>query len=143
MSAADRLRVRGAVLAVVAIAAVFAVRELRRPPHATAVYCDETTPPPPGHVTMLSAAWCPYCTKARNWLVARGVPYCEWDIERSATGAARHARADVKVIPQIFVADRVIVGFNPHELEQTLAAHDLLPLPDQGLEMANESTEEE
>jgi len=109
---------------------VIAFQELRAPRHAEARYCEEGKPPPADQVMMLTAEWCPYCTKARNWLVAQGVPYCEYDIERSPTGAARYAQGAIKVIPQIFIGERVLVGFNRDELEQTLAAHDLLPMPE-------------
>jgi glutaredoxin len=115
---------------IVMLALVIAFQELRTPRHAEARYCEEGRPPPAQQVMMLTAAWCPYCTKARNWLVAQGVPYCEYDIERSPTGAARYAQGGIKVIPQIFIGERVLVGFNRDELEQTLAAHDLLPMPE-------------
>ncbi|MCC6383510.1 MAG: hypothetical protein IT304_13465, partial [Dehalococcoidia bacterium] len=74
-----------------------------------------------------SARWCRYCAKARNWLVANGVAYCEYDIERSATGAARYAASRLDVIPQIFVADHLIVGFDEQALERALEARGLLP----------------
>lgn len=106
------------------------VREFRTSPPAQAVYCDEAAAPAAQQVTMLTATWCRYCTKARNWLVARGVSYCEYDIERSATGAARYAASRLQAIPQIFVADRLIVGFDERELERALEAQDLLPVPD-------------
>jgi glutaredoxin len=128
MSETRPRRSRLAWLLFAGVAAMIALQEWRRPRHATAVHCDEDAAQSVVQVTMLTAAWCPYCTKARNWLVDRGVSYCEWDIERSATGAERYARGEIKVIPQIFIADRVLVGFNPHELEQTLVAHDVLPL---------------
>lgn len=128
-AAAPRARFNPAWLVLVPFAAFLLIRELGTPQHAAAVYCDEAQAPPAAQVMMLSASWCGYCTKARNWLVANGVPYCEYDIERSPTGSARYAASDVKVIPQIFIADRLIVGFNAIELEQTLAAHDLLPMP--------------
>ncbi len=104
-------------------------RETRVPDNAQARYCAEGQPPAAGRVVMLSATWCRYCTKTRNWLVAHHIDYCEYDIERSATGAGRYARGAVKVVPQIFIGDRLIVGFNADELEQTLAAHDLMPTP--------------
>lgn len=129
MNAAVRpLRFNPAWGVLLVFAAFVLFREFAVRPQASAVYCDETTPASQ-QVTMLSASWCRYCTRARNWLVARGVSYCEYDIEHSAAGSARYAASAVKVIPQIFVADRLIVGFNEDELEQTLAAHDLLPMP--------------
>lgn len=129
VSATPRRRLHPAWIVLVPFALFIALREFRATPPADAVYCSEQTPPGATQVMMLSATWCRYCTKARNWLVSRGVSYCEYDIERSPTGAARYAAGSLKVIPQIFIADRVIVGFNEHELEQTLAAHDLLPMP--------------
>jgi len=128
-AATPRARLHPAWLVVVPFVAFILLRELGSRPAANAVYCDEAAPTP-ARVTMLSATWCRYCTQARNWLVEHEVPYCEYDIERSATGSARYAAAELKVIPQIFIADRLLVGFNADELEQTLAAHDLLPMPD-------------
>lgn len=127
--AAPRARFHPAWLVLVPFAVFVLIREFGTRQHANAVYCDEAKPPPSTQVMMLSASWCRYCTKARNWLVANGVPYCEYDIERSPTGSARYAASHVQVIPQIFIADRLIVGFNADELEQTLAAHDLMPMP--------------
>lgn len=126
-TASPRPRRSVAWLVLAALAIVILAREFGASPPAQAVYCREDTPPAARQVTMLSATWCRYCAKARNWLVAHGVSYCEYDIERSATGAARYAAGRLEVIPQIFVADRLIVGFDEHELERALAAHDLLP----------------
>ncbi len=125
--APSRRRIHPAWFLVAAFAVFLVVREYRASAPADAVYCDEKNPPGAGQVTMLSAAWCPYCAKTRHWLIARDVPYCEWDIERSATGAARYAAAPLKVVPQIFVADRVLIGFDAEELARALAAHGLLP----------------
>jgi len=123
---AVRPRRATAWIVLAALMSLVLVREFRATPPAQAVYCQEATSAAQ-QVTMLSASWCRYCTKARNWLVAHGVSYCEWDIERSPTGAARYADSHLKVIPQIFVADRLLVGFDEHELERVLDAHDLLP----------------
>jgi glutaredoxin len=124
---ARRTRLRPIWLLLVPFALYVGWREFSAVPPAAAVYCNEQAPRAGPEVTMLSARWCRYCTKARNWFVARGVAYCEWDIERSATGAARYAAAPLKGIPQIFVAGRVLVGYDEAELERALDAHDLLP----------------
>ncbi|HMM77839.1 MAG TPA: glutaredoxin domain-containing protein [Gammaproteobacteria bacterium] len=124
---APRLRRSAVWLLPAALMALILMREFGADPPARAVYCREDTTPAAQQVTMLSATWCRYCAKARNWLVAHGVSYCEYDIERSATGAARYAASRLGAIPQIFVADRVIVGFDEQELERTLAEHKLLP----------------
>ena len=126
---APRRRLNAAWVLALGLLVFIVARELPSPRSAAAVYCDEHQPPAAGQVTMLSASWCTYCTQTRNWLVARGVSYCEYDIERSPTGIARYQASDLKVIPQIFIGDRLLVGFNADELEQTLAAHDLLPMP--------------
>ncbi len=120
-----RARLRPIWFLLLPFALFIAVREFGVTQHAQAVYCSEQTPPAANQVTMLSATWCRYCTKARNWLVERDVSYCEYDIERSATGAARYAAGQIKAIPQIFIADRLIVGFDEEELKRALAAQAL------------------
>lgn len=137
---APRLPRHTAWVVFIALCAIVVAREVRRDPPAEAVYCSEETPPVAAQVTMLSARWCRYCAKARNWLVANGVAYCEYDIERSATGAARYAASRLAVIPQIFVADRLIVGFDEQQIERALAARGPVPGAEKKGETAAEHT---
>lgn len=93
----------------------------------TPVYCDRDLKPGPKTVVMLTASWCRYCARARRLLVQRAVPYCEYDIERSQTGAARYAQAKIGAIPIIYIRDRVLVGFDRRELEAALAVQSADP----------------
>ena len=83
-------------------------------------YCPESGPPSADTVVMLATSWCPYCAKARKFLKARGVGYCEYDVENSAVGAALQARAGHAGVPVIFIDGRVIGGFDQDELSLAL-----------------------
>lgn len=74
-------------------------------------------------VTLYGTSWCPYCTRARALLTAKGVSFTDIDIE--ATPGARaemQARAGRTSVPQIFVGERHLGGFD-----------DTKALDDQGL----------
>lgn len=118
-------RLAGGWWLLAAFAIVIGAREWHNTPRAQAVYCDETRAPQAEQVMMLSASWCGYCAKARDWFVQRGVAYCEYDIEHSPAGAERYARGGVHGIPQIFIGDEMIVGFDRDALEKLLADHRL------------------
>ena len=94
------------------------------------VYCVDETAAQAADVVMLSASWCRYCRSARGFLVSNGVNYCEFDIERSVTGARRYAASPVRAIPILSIRDETLVGFNRHQLEQTLIGYGIKTLDD-------------
>jgi glutaredoxin 3 len=64
-------------------------------------------------VVMYATGWCPYCARARRLLATKGVAYREIDID--AVAGARdemRSRAGRSSVPQIFVGDRHIGGFD-------------------------------
>jgi glutaredoxin 3 len=66
-----------------------------------------------GGIVMYATDWCPYCTRARRLLEAKGVSWREIDIE--AVDGAREemrARAQRSSVPQIFIGARHIGGFD-------------------------------
>ena len=74
-------------------------------------------------VVLYTTSWCPYCTRARALFTAKGVAFTDIDIE--ATPGARQqmqARSGRTSVPQIFVGDRHLGGFD-----------DTKALDDQGL----------
>lgn len=71
-------------------------------------------------VVMLSASWCQYCRRARQYFVSSEVNYCEWDIEQSERGAALYKQSEHKAIPIIYVADTELVGFNQEQIARLL-----------------------
>ena len=105
----------------VALAMLLGASQPWRP--ATAVetnYCSEDDPPAADTVIMLATSWCPYCAKARKFLQARGVDYCEYDIEQSPTGDALHERSGKRGVPVILIDGRVIGGYDPDEMSLAL-----------------------
>ncbi len=117
---AARPRRLRSLLVVVIGAALFALVRMMAAPHARPVQCGRDLAPGPDTVVMLSASWCRYCAGARDFLAAKKISYCEYDIEQSTEGAARYAKAKLGVIPIIYVRDEVLVGFDQNELQQTL-----------------------
>jgi len=99
---------------------------LQRVLHAPApppVVCERDLVPTPNTVVMLSASWCGYCRRARAWLTDSAIEYCEYDVETTPGGREQFAALSHKVVPVLKIRDDILVGFNPTEIEQALAAH--------------------
>lgn len=64
-------------------------------------------------VLMYTTSWCPYCTRARQLFAAKGVAFTEIDVEQVA-GAREEmqARSGRSSVPQIFIGDRHLGGFD-------------------------------
>jgi len=78
-------------------------------------------------VTMYATGWCPYCARARQLLVAKGVTVDEIDIEaRPDQRAVMMERSGRRTVPQIFIGDRHIGGCD--DLHALDAAGGLDPL---------------
>jgi len=62
---------------------------------------------------MYATGWCPYCQRARALLQSKGVAFTEIDIE-AVEGAREEmrARSGRTSVPQIFIGDRHIGGFD-------------------------------
>jgi glutaredoxin len=95
------------------------------------VFCPEAGPAEANTVVMLATSWCPYCAKARRYLLANKVAYCEYDIERSQVGEALHKRSGHHGIPVIFFDGSVIGGYDPDEMDLLLKRRGSAP-PEQG-----------
>lgn len=78
-------------------------------------------------VTMYATGWCPYCTRARQLLAAKGVTVDEIDIEaRPDQRAVMMERSGRRTVPQIFIGDRHVGGCD--DLHALDAAGGLDPL---------------
>jgi thioredoxin reductase (NADPH) len=78
-------------------------------------------------IVMYSKGWCPYCDRAKRLLAAKGQGWTEIDVE--ASEAARDEmveRSGLRTVPQIFIGDRHVGGFD--ELAALDAAGELDPL---------------
>jgi glutaredoxin len=77
-------------------------------------------------VIIYGAEWCGACHDAARYLRAKGIAFIEKDVEKDP-GAAREMQQKLAhnglhsgSIPVIDVRGRVMVGFNPHEVDDAL-----------------------
>lgn len=78
----------------------------------------ETGPAPA--VVMYTTSWCNWCARARRLFTDKGVPFTDIDVEQ-VPGARdeMRARSGRNTVPQIFVGDRHLGGFDDtHALDQ-------------------------
>ncbi len=66
---------------------------------------------PQEEVIMYSASWCGYCRKARNYFEAQGIPFKEYDIEKSPAAAKRYKKLGASGVPVILYKDKRMNGF--------------------------------
>jgi glutaredoxin len=77
-------------------------------------------------VVIYGASWCGACHKAAEYLRQKGIPFVEKDIEQDAAAAREMQRKLVRnglrggSIPVIDVRGKVMVGFNPAEVDAAL-----------------------
>jgi glutaredoxin len=86
----------------------------------------DTNPATRPAVIIYGASWCGACHDAAAYLKRKGIRFIEKDIEADA-GAAREMRSKLKraglpggSIPVLDVRGRVMVGFNPRDVEDAL-----------------------
>ena len=77
---------------------------------------------------MYATPWCGFCERARALLERKGVRYTEIDLESEPQRRAEMiARSGRRTVPQIFIDDRPIGGFEElDELEESGALDRLL-----------------
>lgn len=63
-------------------------------------------------VTLYATDWCGYCKQTRRFLDSKGIPYKEYDIEKSAEGRKAYEALGGRGIPLIDVNGTVIRGFS-------------------------------
>jgi glutaredoxin len=90
--------------------------------HAPPIFCNERVEPAAATVVMLSASWCGYCARARDFFTQKRIAYCEYDIEKSAVGAARHRASGARGVPVIVIDGHAQIGFSRTDIEEALSA---------------------
>lgn len=72
----------------------------------------DATPPP--QVTMYSTGWCPYCDRARGLLERKGVAFSEVKVDEDPAqrDAMLKRSGGRRTVPQIFIGDRHVGGFD-------------------------------
>ena len=64
-------------------------------------------------VVIYSKNYCPYCDRAKNLLKAKGVPFEEHNIENKPEEMkALMEKTGLRTVPQIFIDDKLIGGFD-------------------------------
>ncbi len=72
-------------------------------------------------VEVFTTPTCPYCTKLKNWLDEQGIDYTEHNVAEDREQAMRMIqRTGQRGVPQTFVGDTTIVGFDPNRIQQAL-----------------------
>jgi glutaredoxin 3 len=64
-------------------------------------------------IEIYAKSWCPYCARARALLEARGLAYEIVDVTTDATREQEmRTRAGRRTVPQIFIDDRHVGGYD-------------------------------
>ncbi|NNF99415.1 MAG: glutaredoxin family protein [Desulfobacteraceae bacterium] len=64
-------------------------------------------------VELYSTNWCRYCTKARQFFIARNIPFSEFDIEKNRDAARRMKQLTKRNgVPFVIIGDKSIQGFS-------------------------------
>jgi glutaredoxin 3 len=67
----------------------------------------------PPAVTLYVSDWCPYCQRAKGLLKQKNVAFDEINVEEDATSREEMiVRSQRRTVPQIFIGDRHVGGFD-------------------------------
>lgn len=67
-------------------------------------------------VVMYSAEWCGVCQEAKQFMRDNGIPFREWDVEKSEYGEMRFNQLGGDGVPVITLGNQVMQGFDPARL---------------------------
>jgi glutaredoxin len=87
---------------------------------------DWISPPQPlalpagTEVSLYSTATCPYCAKTRKLFKTLGVPYRDFDVDKSDEAFAQFQKLGGTGVPVVVIGERVIHGYDREEIEQAL-----------------------
>jgi mycoredoxin len=71
-------------------------------------------------VVIYTTAWCPYCAKLRTSLTASGIPYVEYDVEKSLQGQMGFWTLRARGIPVSAIGPKVIYGYDVTRIASAL-----------------------
>jgi glutaredoxin len=63
-------------------------------------------------VTLYTTEWCGVCKRAKAFLTQNGVPFREWDVEKTEYGAAKFKQLGGSGVPLITVGSEKMMGFD-------------------------------
>ncbi|MDO3381542.1 glutaredoxin family protein [Gilvimarinus algae] len=67
-------------------------------------------------VVLYATAWCGYCKKTRELLRQKGIPYTEYDIEKSSKGKRDYEQLNGRGVPLLVINGEVVRGYNPNAI---------------------------
>ena len=73
------------------------------------------------NVEIYTTSWCPYCKQAKEYLKSRGIPYIEYDVEKSKEAMRR--KRDLTPsggVPVAVINGQVIDGFSEESYDAAL-----------------------
>lgn len=64
---------------------------------------------------------CPYCHKLKDWLDENGYDYTDYDVSSNREKAKEMIeRTQQRGVPQTFIGDHEIIGFQPDKIEEIM-----------------------
>lgn len=63
-------------------------------------------------VTLYTTEWCGVCKRAKGFMQQNGVPFREWDVEKTEYGAAKFRQLGGTGVPLITVGTEKMMGFD-------------------------------
>jgi glutaredoxin len=75
---------------------------------------------PEARVVMLSASWCGSCKKAKQYFRRNGIPFLEYDIEKSSRGKRLYEQLGATGVPVILVGKKRMNGFTEAGFERLI-----------------------
>lgn len=63
-------------------------------------------------VTLYTTEWCGVCKRAKAFMKQNGVPFREWDVEKTDYGAAKFRQLGGSGVPLITVGSEKMLGFD-------------------------------
>jgi len=94
---------------------VTSVAELKTSASAHATTTNKSDEQLAKKVIMFSATYCPNCLNAKKFLSAQGIPFMEFDIEKSAAARNYFDKLGGRGTPFLLVNNHPIQGFNQAE----------------------------
>ena len=84
------------------------------------VEVDTRKDAPGSRVVMLSASWCGSCKKAKQYFRRNGIPFLEYDIEKSSRGKRLYEQLGATGVPVILVGKKRMNGFSEAGFERLI-----------------------
>lgn len=71
-------------------------------------------------VSIYTTAWCPYCARLRAGLAASGIPYQDYDVERSLQGQLGFWTLRGRGVPVSVIGPEIVYGYDAPRLAAAL-----------------------